>query len=159
MTLKLQPNMMKEIMDVNLQNAASVHLAWLNRLELAILLELSILNDGHEMNPENIARDDRCDLGKWIHGAGKKYSGVPAFETLRQKHSEFHLVAARVATKVLLEDKPSAQKFLNGELQRRSLDTVNAIRALKKDMLSASQFYSVMARVSAMQAKNTKLSK
>ncbi len=47
-----------------------------------------------------VFRDDRCELGEWLHGAGEEYFHEDgAFYTLRADHAEFHSIAANVVRK------------------------------------------------------------
>ncbi|MEQ1568746.1 MAG: CZB domain-containing protein [Myxococcota bacterium] len=51
------------------------------------------------LDPEEVGRDDRCDLGCWLHGDGARYAALPAFGALVQAHARFHRAAAEVVTR------------------------------------------------------------
>ena len=47
----------------------------------------------------DIQVDNRCDLGKWIHGDGSKFASVDGFGELKSEHAKFHVAAAEVVKK------------------------------------------------------------
>jgi len=66
------------------------HTRWKGRLKNHI--------EGQEqVDPARLAKDDQCDLGKWLYGEAKEYAGLSAFADLKAKHEKFHTVAAAVA--------------------------------------------------------------
>ena len=49
------------------------------------------------LDVEEICRDDRCDLGRWIHGPARARLGTfPGFTALLSHHRMFHHVACNV---------------------------------------------------------------
>lgn len=54
-----------------------------------------------QLDEDCIARDNCCDLGKWLHGdAVFKYAQLPSYTTCVQRHAEFHREAAQVANAI-----------------------------------------------------------
>jgi methyl-accepting chemotaxis protein len=54
-----------------------------------------------QIDAETISRDDCCEMGKWLHGAGgSKYGGKPTFVDLLARHKTFHMEAGKVARAV-----------------------------------------------------------
>lgn len=59
--------------------------------------ERAIRAGGNGFDPETVRLDDRCQLGQWLHGAGKAaMNSSTAHGMLIDIHAEFHLAAARV---------------------------------------------------------------
>lgn len=42
---------------------------------------------------------DRCELGRWIIGEGRRYSNVPEFSALVASHARFHRAAADIVSR------------------------------------------------------------
>lgn len=85
---------------MDFDGAIQAHAAW--KLKLGSYLRRPDRSIDHNV----LCRDDRCELGKWIHGEGRvKYAGLPEFKTLQLEHASFHLAAAEV---VRLADRGEA---------------------------------------------------
>jgi len=80
--------------NINLDNAIKAHADWRSKLRLAA--------QRHEhLDAEKVSRDDCCELGTWLHGAGKSnYGGKPTFVALIDAHKTFHQEAGKVARAV-----------------------------------------------------------
>jgi len=69
---------------------------------------------GHA-EPETIARDDCCDLGRWLHGsAGTQYGNRPNFVALLDKHRAFHTIAGQIAEHINRGAYAEAEEALAG---------------------------------------------
>ena len=79
---------------INLDNAIQAHADWRNKLRNA--------STKHEqLDAETVGRDDCCEMGKWLHGAGgSKFGGKPTFVDLIAAHKSFHVEAGKVAKAV-----------------------------------------------------------
>jgi methyl-accepting chemotaxis protein len=79
---------------ISLDNAIKAHADWRSKLRLA--------SQRHEhLDADTISRDDCCELGKWLHGAGKsKFGGKPNFVALLDAHRSLHQEAGKVARAV-----------------------------------------------------------
>lgn len=117
-------------MGIDLESAVVAHVKWKNRLQTAID------SNSSDLDPTIICQDNKCELGYWIHGDGAKFKSKPSYEILRQKHAAFHLCAADVARKILAKDTTGAEALLHGKFSETSLDTVMAIRNLRKEVES-----------------------
>ena len=75
---------------MNAEDAILAHARWKTRL-------ISYLGqpDG-SINVGDLQVDNKCELGRWIYGEGKKHSALPEYATLQAAHANFHRVAAAV---------------------------------------------------------------
>lgn len=74
---------------MNFDDAIAAHIIWKARLGLYM--------EGLErLEAQAVAVDNACDLGKWLHGAGRAHQHHPSYELLRRRHAEFHQAAADV---------------------------------------------------------------
>jgi len=120
---------------MDLESAVGAHVAWKTKFRSAI--------SKHEtMDAATIARDDCCELGKWLHGDGKREfsslttSAMAHFKDCTNKHASFHKEAGKIA--ILINDK----KFAEAETglgagtsyAKASTDVGVAIQHLKKDL-------------------------
>ncbi|MCE4537231.1 methyl-accepting chemotaxis protein [Pelomonas sp. P7] len=80
--------------DFDFDAAIAAHREWKVKLRSAIA-------DHGRLDAETICRDDRCPLGRWLHGeGGRRWSSRPTFVALVDKHAEFHRTAADVARRI-----------------------------------------------------------
>lgn len=81
-----------------------------------------------------ICFDDRCDLGKWIHGPGVRRLGrYPGFTALRENHRMFHYSASNVVAVAQAGRREEAERLLRGvyaDFSRRVIKELRALRAL-----------------------------
>ena len=92
--------------DINLDNAIKAHADWRAKLRTAA-------NHGDSLDADTIARDDCCDLGRWLHGpGGAKYGAKPSFVSLIGAHAQFHKEAGKVARVVNQGDGSKAIQML-----------------------------------------------
>lgn len=78
---------------MDFDQAITSHVRWKSKLTAYIK------HPDHSLNPSEIAREDHCDLGKWIRSEGQKFSRLPEFSRLVADHSRFHAAAADVVRK------------------------------------------------------------
>src|SRR5512140_1442267 len=65
------------------------------------------------MDAVAIAKDDRCDLGKWLHGEAKgKYSRLSGYGNCVKKHADFHIAAGNVAKLINAKKYEEARALL-----------------------------------------------
>ena len=80
-----------EGLGINLDNAIEAHADWHKKLRNAA-------SKYEQLDAETIGRDDCCEMGKWLHGAGSsKFGGKPVFVYLIAGHRDFHVEAGKVA--------------------------------------------------------------
>lgn len=83
-----------------------------------------------------IAKDNCCELGKWLYGEAKtRWSALPAYRSCVAKHAEFHTQAARVAQAINAKKYPEAEALLGpgSAYSSASQDVVVAIAQLKRE--------------------------
>ncbi len=90
------------------------------------------------LDPLVVAKDTGCPLGQWIQTAGKECGTLIEYQTLREKHSRFHLAAADTVRQIHGLPKEQAGAVLHGKtpFSAASAACVNAIAALR-DKLNA----------------------
>lgn len=87
------------------------------------------------MRPERVCHDDRCDLGRWLHGTGKVRLGhYPAFGMLVARHRYFHQQAAEVVTLFQGGEQQRAVQLLNGSCRHASNQTLLLLKELKRGL-------------------------
>ncbi len=73
-------------------HAIAVHRDWKHRLEAAV-------RSGHwDGSAADAERDDRCELGRWIHHASPELRSETAWALVRDMHENFHREAAEIVT-------------------------------------------------------------
>jgi methyl-accepting chemotaxis protein-1 (serine sensor receptor) len=116
--------------DINLDEAVKKHNDWKIKFRTAISKQ-------ETMDAETISKDNCCDFGKWIHGAGKsRYSSLPSFTECTSKHKEFHNEAGKVARTINAKnfDQASAMIAAGTPYSNASNATGVAIAHLKKTL-------------------------
>jgi len=87
------------------------------------------------MHPDRICQDDRCDLGRWLHGAGRVRLGhYPAFGMLEARHRYFHQQAAAVVTCFEAGDQATAAQLLNSRCRHASNQVLLLLKELKRGL-------------------------
>ncbi len=116
--------------EINLYDAIKAHMAW--KIRLMDYLEGRSTED---LQPHHICVDNRCDLGKWIHGPGKARLGEQAlFQQLVEEHAKFHYHASKVVEAHQGGDAGLAHKILAGGFAEQSRNTVNCLARLNAIM-------------------------
>jgi hypothetical protein len=120
---------------INLDNAIQAHADWRTKLR-------SASNRHEQVDAETIARDDCCELGKWLHGAGNsKFGGKPTFVSLINAHKDFHKEAGKVARAINQEAGAKAETMLDSgtPFARASGEVGRLIVQLKKEISGGSR--------------------
>ena len=115
---------------LNLDGAIAAHANWKAALVDAVDRKESI-------DVTAIARDDQCDLGKWLRGSGEaEAAGSRAFYVCRQRHMEFHSVAGKVAEAIRAGQFEVAAALLASDraYSKASTMVVAAIIELKREL-------------------------
>ena len=116
--------------EIDVDTALAAHEDWKQQLQDVL--------DGHSGNKlfvEVTCRDDYCDLGKWLHGAGvERFAQYPAFNALLSRHQYFHAEAARVLAQVREGDTKKAQETLHGSYRQASVQVVLLLKELKRGL-------------------------
>jgi aerotaxis receptor len=112
----------------DLDQAVAAHLQWKTKLRNAI-------DRGETLDADTVCRDDRCPLGQWLHGEGRRRWGhVPEFTTLLERHADFHRTVGAVARQVNAGHRDAAGRAMEGgsAFARATQATVMAIKALQR---------------------------
>jgi methyl-accepting chemotaxis protein len=88
----------------------------------------------HSIKANEVALDNVCVLGQWIHGEGKKYAAHPEYSALKTAHAKFHISAADVVRKADSGQNVSEETALGGtsDFSRASSDVVRALLDMKR---------------------------
>jgi len=116
--------------EINLADAVQAHIHWKLRLE-------NYVNGKSDeaLDPLVIARDDQCDLGKWINGPGlQAFHDNKEFLQLRDNHAQFHYLAANVVKHVQDKDTAGAHALLTGQYAAISHKVVAELTDLNKEI-------------------------
>jgi methyl-accepting chemotaxis protein len=84
-----------------------------------------------------VSCDDKCDLGKWIHGPAVKYSSLTEYKNLRTSHAEFHKTVGAIVHCVHEKDSDAARLLLGGDFATASKKTIRAIQIMRDKTESA----------------------
>jgi hypothetical protein len=112
---------------MDFDHAIAAHAAW--KSKLANYLK----NPDHSIQPDDVALDDQCELGKWIAGEGKQFAKLPEYAGVKSDHARFHRVAANIVMRANAGQKVSEEVVLGAksEFASASSSVVRAIMALK----------------------------
>jgi hypothetical protein len=118
---------------MNFDEARDKHAQWRFKFRGAITQK-------ETMDAAAIAKDDRCDLGKWLHGDAKgKYSRLTSYADCVKKHAHFHLAASEVAKKINARqfDEARALLAMGTDFSLASAAIVSALNALEQEAASS----------------------
>ncbi len=114
---------------MDLKDAIDKHVSWKVKLRSAITKQ-------EKLDAATIARDDCCELGRWLYGEGRsKYAALPAFAQCVEKHRRFHAEAGQVAEAINAGLYTQAEGLLGAgsPYSQATNETCNASRLLKKE--------------------------
>jgi hypothetical protein len=113
---------------LDIQVAITAHENW--KLRLMTYLDGK---SSEVFDPQVICFDDRCDLGKWIHGPGQERLGkYPGFTALMNNHKMFHYSASNVVSLTKVGKAQEARKMLDGQFSSFSAQVVGALQELQQ---------------------------
>jgi len=73
----------------------------------------SAITKKETLDADAIAKDDRCDLGRWLHGEAKaKYSRLSSYADCVKTHAHFHIEASKVANVINAQKYEEARALL-----------------------------------------------
>lgn len=89
-----------------------------------------------KFTPESLARDNQCQLGRWLHDEGeKKFAKEVSFTELKLHHAMYHLYMARILVAFQQGDKRMALHMLaEGEFPRCLQELQGKIEAFHKKL-------------------------
>jgi methyl-accepting chemotaxis protein len=117
-----------DISGLDVDKVIAAHGQWKTKFRAAI-------NRKEQMDSETIARDDCCELGKWIHGPIKMRIGRhPQFTELLGGHKRFHIEAGEIARTINRQNFSNAAKMLEhgSAFAAASTEVTNLLGALKR---------------------------
>lgn len=111
---------------MDLDAAIIAHTRWKDKIKESIYT-------GTKLDAVLLAKDDQCDLGKWLQAAPAAERSLPEFETVKVKHTHFHKVASETALQAGRLPREEAVKLLVGATKYglASAGCVSAIVALR----------------------------
>ena len=115
---------------MNFKEATNAHTDWKIRLRGAI-------SENSTLDLDAIARDDCCELGRWLHGPSKaRYGALPAHGACLVAHARFHFRAADVAATINARNYREAEQMLGAGTQYAlaSREIVFAIETLRRQI-------------------------
>lgn len=114
-------------MDFNV--VITAHSAWKYKFK-------QFLEGKEKLEVETVAKDNQCELGKWIYGEGSQLAAMPEFAEMKKKHAEFHQVASQVVrqSKALKQEAALALVEVGTDFAKASALCVNAISTLKNKL-------------------------
>ncbi len=117
---------------MNLDEAVRAHSAW--KMKLSAYLR----HPDASLKSIEVRSDCRCELGKWLHGDGRKLAAIPEYKTLLERHAHFHRAAADVVDMANSGKATSEATALGAEspYSAASREIVMAIMALQKRLKS-----------------------
>lgn len=81
-------------------------MAWLKKM-------LVDIQNPAKLNPQDIARDDLCEVGKWIYGEAVQYKELPEYMELKNIHMELHKSTSKAVVLAQAGKLSEAQKYLS----------------------------------------------
>ena len=111
---------------LDFDGAIHAHMGWKHKLRSFLA------GEGEALDPAAVSRDDKCVLGCWLHGDGKRYEGAPGYTQLKHKHAEFHRCAGAVIRAKQSGDAASVERLLHSDFAILSEETIQEIRKLKQ---------------------------
>jgi Chemoreceptor zinc-binding domain len=97
----------------------------------------SAISKQESMDAETIAKDNCCDLGKWLHGDAKRdFAAVASLSECVTMHAAFHVEAGKVASAINAKKFTAAETMIdpNSPYARASSAVVKAILKLKAEV-------------------------
>jgi methyl-accepting chemotaxis protein len=112
---------------MDFDKALAAHIEW--KMKLTGYLS----GTNHSLNPADVARDDKCELGQWIASQGSKYLTVPEFAAMKKAHMHFHATAADVVKRAAAGEKVTSDLVLGSrsEFAAASHAVAKAIMEMK----------------------------
>jgi Chemoreceptor zinc-binding domain len=115
---------------MDLNTAIQKHAEWKTKFRSAMMKQ-------EQLDVATIAKDNCCDLGKWLHGEAKEqYGKLGSHTECIRKHAEFHSQAAKVALEINNKNYTQAETMLAAGSAYSNASTAvgGAIMVLKKEI-------------------------
>lgn len=115
---------------MDFESAVTAHTNWMLRL-----FGYCKGTSNERLDPQTIQKDNVCDLGKWLHGDGRKFADDPEFPQLLKEHAAFHKSAASVVVLVDRGQRSAAEQILRSaesDYCRLSLQVVGLLKKFQQ---------------------------
>jgi len=110
---------------MNLDNAVQTHAQWKMKLRAAI-------SKHEQLDLATLSRDDKCELGQWLHGEGKSsYGRLSCHTDCIEKHLAFHVAVTNVAKAVNAKEFDKAEAMLNSGTAYATASSALSVAFLK----------------------------
>ena len=124
------------VQGLDIDAAQAAHQRWKQQLR-AHLLSRGVPSAQTEpespLDAESVCRDDRCDLGRWIHGPGRARLGTfRGFSDLLAHHRMFHRVAGNVLALAAAGKPLDARRMLDEQFEDYSQRVSDDLQLLKR---------------------------
>ena len=119
----------KTIGEIDFNKAIRRHIEWKVKLRNAIATHA-------KLNAEEIAKDNMCEFGKWLHDDAKAlYKDSPNYIQCMEKHAAFHREAGAVALAINNGNFTQAEAMLGSDssFSQASSDVAAAVRLLQNE--------------------------
>ncbi len=117
--------------EIDIDTAIAAHENWKLRLN-NVLKGTST----EQLSPEIVCLDDRCDLGKWLHGSGgQRLAKYQMYPLLVARHKYFHVQASTVLALAQSGDMAEAQKTMSTTYEYGSRQTIILLKELQAQLL------------------------
>lgn len=112
---------------LELQTVTAAHEAWKTHLETW----LAGASD-RPLRAEDLCFDDRCELGRWLHGRGQRKLGhLATFRTLVAQHQTVHIAAANLVSLSAAGRHAEALRIRHGAYEGAARVVMQALDALQ----------------------------
>ncbi len=130
---RLRAEAMRATESLDIEAAIGAHQRWKEQLQTRITGRPGLDPLARPLDRERVGRDDRCDLGCWIHGAGRARLGTfPGFTDLLAHHRMFHHVAGNVLALEAAGQHGAARRMLNDQFEDYSNRVTEDLRLLQR---------------------------
>ena len=94
---------------MDFERSIQAHVRW--KAKLAAYLK----HPDRSLDAATTSQDSACDLGKWLHGEGRRFAGAPEFARLVAEHARFHRAAGDIIRRADSGQQVSEDVALGGQ--------------------------------------------
>lgn len=119
---------------LDIDEAIATHQYWKQQLRAQLLARQPARppEDRRALERETAGCDDRCELGRWIHGRGRARLGTfPGFTDLMAHHRMFHHVAGNILALQECGKLADARRMLEDQFEDYSERVVGDLQRLQ----------------------------
>lgn len=112
---------------MDFDHAIAAHAEWKRKLATYLAAP------DHSLNAEDVSADNRCELGKWLAGEGKKFAKLAEYGTVVSDHAKFHQAAGEIVRRANAGQKVAEEVALGAksDFAAASSSVVRSVMALK----------------------------